>query len=200
MKKIIVILLVAGLALFLFFPQGKLTYGPGRIAPDAPEQKRLLNAEAKRVNGYQVQPLAQFNMEARALSTRKYYFGQESRLSPLDVVFGWGPMSDERVLEHISISQGNRWYHWRSSDLPIPKSSIQLHSANMHLIPSNERVKKKLKQIKIGHVVQLKGKLVRIGASDGWSWKSSLSRTDTGAGSCEIIWVETLKLLQPDQR
>jgi hypothetical protein len=30
--------------------------------------------------------------------------------------------------------------------------------------------------------------------SSGWRWVSSLSREDTGAGACELIWVESLSV------
>ena len=160
MKRVILILCILAIAFYFFLPEKKITFGPGQVAPDPPVQKRLLNAQPKNTNGYLVKPLAQFNMQARVLSIRKYYFGQESRVSPMDAVFGWGPMSDERVLDDISISQHGRWYFWRSNDLPIPKADIQIHSANMHLIPATDNIKKTMKQMRIGHVVNLKGKQI----------------------------------------
>ena len=38
----------------------------------------------------------------------------------------------------------------------------------------------------------LRGQLVRADGQDGWHWISSLTRTDTGDGSCEVVWVETV--------
>jgi hypothetical protein len=29
-------------------------------------------------------------------------------------------------------------------------------------------------------------------APDGWRWRSSLTREDTGAGACELVWVERI--------
>ena len=31
-------------------------------------------------------------------------------------------------------------------------------------------------------------------AADGWRWVSSLTREDTCAGACELIWVERLEV------
>jgi hypothetical protein len=42
----------------------------------------------------------------------------------------------------------------------------------------------------VGQIVHLEGDLVRADGKDGWHWVSSLSRTDTGDGSCEVVWVE----------
>ena len=36
------------------------------------------------------------------------------------------------------------------------------------------------------------GSLVRIKAKDGWYWNTSLTRNDTGAHACEVIWVTDL--------
>ena len=41
-----------------------------------------------------------------------------------------------------------------------------------------------------GSIVQLRGYLVAVQAADGWRWRSSLSRDDTGGGSCELVFVE----------
>lgn len=41
-------------------------------------------------------------------------------------------------------------------------------------------------------VLQLAGKLVRVDAPDGWHWQSSLTREDTGHGSCELVYVESV--------
>jgi hypothetical protein len=60
----------------------------------------------------------------------------------------------------------------------------------MHLIPANGAVENGLGKIRQGQIVRLRGYLVRVDASDGWHWASSLTRDDVGAGACELIWVE----------
>ena len=36
------------------------------------------------------------------------------------------------------------------------------------------------------------GYLIEARAPDGWRWRSSLTREDTGAGACELVWVEQI--------
>jgi hypothetical protein len=55
-------------------------------------------------------------------------------------------------------------------------------------------VARRLKAARAGQLVHLKGMLVRADGKDGWHWVSSLSRTDTGDGSCEVIWVESAQV------
>jgi hypothetical protein len=59
-------------------------------------------------------------------------------------------------------------------------------------VPANDDVKEKLLRVKKGEIVQLKGYLINVRHEDGWTWRSSLTRDDTGAGSCELMWVENV--------
>ncbi|MBU2709290.1 hypothetical protein KCM76_25060, partial [Zooshikella marina] len=61
----------------------------------------------------------------------------------------------------------------------------------------NEFVEDALKSVKKGDIIQLVGSLVNVDANDGWRWRSSMTRTDTGGGSCELIWVENLSIVTP---
>jgi hypothetical protein len=69
-----------------------------------------------------------------------------------------------------------------------------MSSANMHLIPATKAIEKKLKNLRPGNVVALKGYLVDVQGEGGFSWKSSLTREDTGNGACELIWVEEVEI------
>ena len=64
----------------------------------------------------------------------------------------------------------------------------------MHMIPSSNQIARALKRVRRGQVVQLSGYLVKIEAPDGWQWRSSLSRKDTGNGSCEVIYVKDFRI------
>jgi hypothetical protein len=65
----------------------------------------------------------------------------------------------------------------------------------MHLIPANAEIQRKLKQVRVGDVVQLTGLLIRADAQDGWRWVSSQTRSDSGAGACEVVWVDDVAIL-----
>ena len=51
------------------------------------------------------------------------------------------------------------------------------------------------KTMLFGSVVEFKGYLVNVTAEDGFYWNSSQTRTDSGGGSCELVWVEEFKIL-----
>lgn len=50
-------------------------------------------------------------------------------------------------------------------------------------------------QAKQGQIVELSGYLIRADADDGWYWQSSLTRNNTGAHACEVIYVESFQVI-----
>lgn len=171
-------------------------HGPGIMIEDEPYQASI-NKESFQFNDYHIHPRATFEAEAKVLSKKSYSFGRESDLSPIDLTLGWGPMSDETILELIDISQRSRFYYWQVNEFPISRKAIEHNSANMHMIPANSTIEKQLKKVKQGELVSFKGYLVNITSDDGWRWNSSLSRKDTGSGACELVWLEEFEVISP---
>ena len=148
------------------------------------------------IGEYRITPLQeQFEISARVLGRKDYTFGREADLSPMDLALGWGPMADPEVIAAFDISQSGRWYRWRAQQLPIPLRSVQTHSANMHMVPANQLIAARLNDIREGDLIELSGQLIRADAPDGWRWISSLTRNDTGDGSCELVLVEDVRVV-----
>lgn len=137
-----------------------------------------------------VRPLAAFSVGARILSRENYYVGRETEYSPTDLALGWGPMAAPGLADALHVSQGGRWYRYSwNGDAPLPLSQIELNSSNMHMVPANAAAASALDALHAGQLVRLDGWLVEIDGDDGWRWRSSLSRSDTGSGACEIVLV-----------
>ena len=75
---------------------------------------------------------------------------------------------------------------------PIPTDEIVRSSANMHLIPASDAVRTALARVRTGQIVRFEGELIEATEPSGWRWRSSLTREDSGAGACEVVWVESL--------
>lgn len=147
-------------------------------------------------NNYSITNLQPYKGEFRVLSRENYNFGRESEISPVDFALGWDKMADPAVYKQLSIRQSNRWYHWRYENAPpIPVREIETQSANTHLIPATKAIAKQLAQIDQDDLIYLKGQLVEVKSSDGWTWRSSLSREDTGGGACELMLVEEVRVI-----
>lgn len=169
--------------------------GPGVLVPAVPAQGAVpAGAQPFAKAGFTITPLATFALEARVLSREDYSLDTGAAISPTDLALGWGPMSDNAVLDRLSISQGTRWWRWQSDDPPLGRSEIEGSAANMHMIPANDAVATALDRVREGDIVALRGYLVEAVREDGWRWRSSLTRNDTGSGACELIWVEDLRV------
>lgn len=142
------------------------------------------------LNGYTITPISPFEIQARVLSSKHYSHDREADLSPVDLALGWGRMADDAVLKDMTIVQKGRFYFWRVVTFPIPRKEIETSSANMHMVPANSQIEKQLKNIKPNQTVSIKGSLINVNAEDGWRWKSSTTRNDTGKGACELVYVE----------
>lgn len=190
--KVLLLASLAGYGAYNSWHSRAITHGVGVIAGQIPIQASASGADTQNIHGYQITALAKFNIEARVLSRENYMFGREAELSPVDLVLGWGPMSDEAVLNKIDITQHNRFYFWHVDSFPIAREKIETHSANMHMIPADASVERALKAVRVGQVVHIDGDLIEAKAADGWRWKSSLSRNDTGNGACELVLVKSI--------
>jgi len=191
-------LAVAALAIFAgykLYSRRDITHAPGVLAISDPEQRAIESAAAIERGEFRLRPRAEFSATVRILHREDYSVGALAKLVPTDFAVGWGPMSDSAVLEDIEISQGNRFYYWRTENWPIDRADIETHSANWHVIPENSQVSSELGRLRAGSVVELRGQLVDIEGGDG-GMRTSLTRGDTGAGACEILLAESVHITE----
>jgi len=183
---------IAGFCIYFFWPETVVRHPPGILVAEEPVQ-RPTTATGWESRGYHFTPLAEFEATAVILHLKRYHSGRESDLSPVDLALGWGPMSDQSIIDRLEISQSGRWYEYKAKVLPLPHKVISSSSSNMHMIPADNEVEDMLDGLHQGDLIWFSGYLVEIKASDGWRWRSSLSRTDEGNGACELVWVKRMK-------
>ena len=135
-------------------------------------------------------PFAHYEIRAKVLSIKRYTNGNWAKLSPLDFALGWGPMSDNAITKQLNISQDNRWYYyrWRNAP-PIDPALIVRNSANTHIVPADDNIRSSLFKVRRGEIIKLKGYLINVKHPEGGSWRSSLTREDSGDHSCELMLV-----------
>jgi hypothetical protein len=144
-----------------------------------------------------IRPRASYILTGIVLGRKNYRWGWNAAISPCDLAVAWGKMALTGLHNKVKWSQDNRWYFWRYDDeFPFDNSFISRYSSNTHCIPANENIKAALNKISRGDTVSLAGLLVWITASKGGNdywWNSSLSREDTGDGSCEVMYIDQIK-------
>ena len=187
----ILLIVCALIAAWQLFSGREVSRSPGVLVDADPQQVELDGAQPLPFEGVQLIPHATFKAKARVLSRERYHLGKMADVAPLDIAVGWGPMSDSSVLAQVEISQSNRFYYWHYDHEPaIGRRAIETHSANWHLIPATRTTWHMLSQLRVGDVVTLDGELVDVQGEGVGTLRTSLSRDDTGAGACEIIFVK----------
>lgn len=195
-KKIVILGILAVWGAYYWHSSKPITYeGQGQVVKEQPVQKPATKAEFHFKEKYTIIPLADFEITARVLSSKRYRFDNESDLAPVDLFLGWGVMSDDLVLSELELSQGSRWSNWHCKTLPVPREQIEHNASNMHLIPQNDDIDGAIKKAKTGNLVKFNGYLVKVTRNDGWQWQSSLTRNDTGNGSCEVVFVTDFAII-----
>jgi hypothetical protein len=174
-----------------------INHPPGVLIAAEPLQTALTPNDAPFDHDkFHFQPLAHFALEARVLHRKIYRYDRQAALVPVDLAVGWGPMSDQAVLDQLEISQSARffWYRWPHQP-PIAPNEIAAHATNLHLIPSTPAIASQCKSLRTGELIHLRGLLVEATGPELGTWRSSLSRTDSGNGACELVWVEEIETI-----
>ena len=190
--KVLLALVACGLGVAGLLSSGTVKHGPGELAPNEPRQRET-NKAAFSFGQFELTPRAEYDIEARVLSVETYSTDGGSKLSPIDFAVGWGKMSDSAVLDHFRVRQGGRFFSIYPDEQAINLGEALLGAANMHLIPATSDLRDQLKRVRPGHIVHLRGFLVNAAGPNGYYWNTSLTRTDTGAGACELFYVESLE-------
>ena len=191
MKALSTLLAIVVAFLVYFFLSRPLNYPAGVLIESEPAQVEVVGGELIEYGDYKLKALARFSVDARILHRKIYRYDRESRLAPVDLALGWKEMSDQAVLDRLKISQSTRFY-WYQYQLPppIPREQIIARSTNVHVIPATPAVASFCKSLRQGELVHLQGKLVEATGPELNVWRSSLSRTDSGNGACELMLVE----------
>lgn len=157
-----------------------------------------------RFNGidYRVEPEYEYDITAMVVSFRHHdedysrmHRLAQDHLNMLDVCVVWGDNTRARLhdidfwngLFTCNISTRDR-VAWASFDMD------QL--SNNHLLSDNPRIREQVQQIRIGDQIRVRGFLASYTSPRGRRGTST-TRTDTGDGACETLYIESFQILRP---
>lgn len=179
-------------------------YDSSQIDPSQePLQEALSNETPIKIEikgwSFIINPKASYKINGEVLSVKKYYSGIPALLSPCDIALVFGDLYVNGLYKEIKWSQSGRWYWWKYS-ASFPKKDdryIARWSSNNHIIPASDNIRKAAKSVSRGDLVVLVGQLVYVEGkkqdANFW-WRSSLSRNDTGGGSCEVLYLQKIRI------
>ena len=174
----------------------------------APIQSRTTGDVTKNVMGTTVNIsfVADYSIFGRVVDTVNYWpLSINDSLSPKDVALAWGSLADDNVLDCFYwastnnrfthyLTKDNRWRNYFSS-----LNEVDVLYSNNHLIPADDNIKSKISAIKNGDYIKMDGYLVNVFYNTKnmhYTWNSSVTRTDTGDGACEVFYVTNITWLK----
>ena len=145
--------------------------------------------------GQSIEVLKPFNGDFRILGYKYYQDDEQAKFSPVDFAVSWGLFANPFIASKISVEQYDRYLKWGMDRLPVPAEQAKQMVSNIHIVPANPQIAKKIRHVSRGDLVRLKGELIEIKADD-LVWRSSLTPTDTGDGACEVFRVKSIEWIE----
>jgi len=147
-----------------------------------------------------ISPVATYRIAGEVMSKRKYSHGWGAEIAPFDIAMVWGMLTYPHVQKQLVIKHDSTrmaWFRMKGDDPPVEMGYAMSHGSNSHIIPANATIHKAIgEQIKKHDKIVLEGYLVNVEGRSGEqpiSMKTSMSRTDTDRGACEIIYVTRIQ-------
>ena len=150
-----------------------------------------------------VQPRFRYELSGLVVSKRVHeadYKGSlhglsEDYLNVADLCVVWGESANPEILQHFKFSNGQFTCNYQTHNDQAWQAFNHEQLSNNHVLASNESVRKILSEADIGDQIVLSGYLADYTNPKGNLRKTSTSRTDTGNGACETIWVEDASII-----
>ncbi|UCC94874.1 MAG: hypothetical protein JSW40_08690 [Candidatus Omnitrophota bacterium] len=216
MAKLIRYLFLIFLLIFIvtFFTRNNVR-GVGEIAPDVlrpPLQQELSPKKpftfVKDDYEYRLSPLYYYSISGIVVSKinyKRFSIYKESSAFPIDLCMIWGDNAKTRVHQNrgVKFSQDCRWC-WVDWQGNVNFNLAEI--SNSHLLVNNKDLERVMNALVVGDQIKIRGKLVDVdarplgkvkqGSLRDLSWSTSTIRTDQGAGACEVIYVDDIKILK----
>ena len=117
-------------------------------------------------------------------------------LNMLDVCVIWGDNTANRRLHEIDFWNGIFTCNVRTRDQAAWDAFDMTQLSNNHLISDDESIRDRVGGIRIGDQIRVKGWLSSY-TGPGGTRGTSTTRTDTGDGACETIYVNEFEIVEP---
>lgn len=148
---------------------------------------------------YTITPKAEYELHGLVVSANDinilwdtYHDLWGDHLNVKDLCVIWGQNLRAEVLDGVTFSNTSFtcWAEWR---LGVPFSMA--HLSNNHILADSPQLQHQLRHIGKGDQVRIKGYLAQYSNGPEFTRDTSLTRTDTGMGACETIYVTEMEVL-----
>ena len=183
---------------------GNIDFVPelGNEPLQTPTRKQPFNVEFNGVN-YSVGPEYAYDITGMIVSYRHHdgnsrmHSRANDHLNMLDVCVIWGDNPANERLHKISFWNGIFTCNVKTRDQQAWDAFDMKQLSNNHLISNDEFIRRQVRKIRVGDQIRIKGYLSSYASEGGSERGTSTTRTDTGDGAFETIYVEQFKIVRP---
>ena len=117
-------------------------------------------------------------------------------LNIADVCVVWGD-NTKSELQKLDFWNGIFTCNVFTRDMQAWESFDMNQLSNNHLISDDDFIRRQTRKIQIGDQIRVRGYLASYSNPGGGRRGTSTTRTDTGDGACETVFVESFRIVQP---
>lgn len=117
-------------------------------------------------------------------------------LNMLDVCVVWGDNTKGAELQKLDFWNGIFTCNVQTRDQAAWDSFDMNQLSNNHLISDDDDVRDRVRDIRIGDQIRVQGYLVSYASPNSGPRGTSTTRTDTGDGACETIYVQRFEIMR----
>ena len=150
---------------------------------------------------YLVEPEYDYDLAGMVVSFRHHdgnsrmHFRANDHLNMLDVCVVWGESATSKLLHKIKFWNGIFTCNVKTGDSAAWSAFRMEQLSNNHLISDDKYIRDRVKDIRVGDQIRVRGYLASYGNENGGKRGTSTTRTDTGDGACETLFVEKFDII-----
>lgn len=150
---------------------------------------------------YLIEPEYAYDITGMIVSYRHHegnsrmHLQANDHLNMVDVCVVWGDNTKSK-LQEIDFWNGIFTCNVFTRDMQAWESFDMDQLSNNHLISDDDFIRRQTRKIQIGDQIRVRGYLASYSNPDGGKRGTSTTRTDTGDGACETVFVESFTIVQ----
>ena len=152
---------------------------------------------------YEVAPEYDYDITGMVVSYRHHHEDNsrmhalaKDHLNMLDMCVVWGDNLKNERLDRISFWNGIFTCNVKTRDQQAWDAFDMNQLSNNHLLSDDEFIRRQVKKIRVGDQVRVRGYLASYTSEAGSVRGTSTTRTDTGNGACETIYVKDFEIVR----
>jgi len=151
---------------------------------------------------YLIEPEYAYDLTGMIVSYRQHegnsrmHLQANDHLNVADVCVVWGDNTRSQ-LQELDFWNGIFTCNVFTRNMQAWESFDMDQLSNNHLISDDDFIRRQVRKVQIGDQIRVRGYLASYSNPDGGKRGTSTTRTDTGDGACETVFVESFRIVQP---